>query len=204
MFFYAATQVIQRETPDEMVDTYRSMYMSSIIFRTPGPMPDLEKQVRRVLAQINPDLPVIDFFPFAQQVESNLDQQQMIAQLMTIFGVLALLIATVGLYGVTAYGVGRRTNEIGLRMALGADRRAVVSMVMRTVVLQSVAGLLLGVPLVLLSGRLLASKLFGVHTFDLAVFGMATLALAISALVAGFLPARRAAQIQPMQALRAE
>lgn len=204
MFFYPATQIIKREAADEMVSGYRSMYMSNLILRTAGPMPDLEKQVRRVLAQINPDLPVIDFFPFARQVESNLDQQQMIAQLMTIFGALALLLATVGLYGVTAYTIERRTNEIGVRMALGADRWAVLGMVMRTVALQSVAGLVLGFPLVFVAGRLLASKLFGVHTFNLAVFAMATLALVVSALVAGFLPARRAAQIEPMDALRAE
>ena len=204
MFFYAATQVIKDDTADVMANDYRSMYMSNIILQTPGAMPDLEKQVRRVLAQINPDLPVIDFFPFAQQVESNLDQQQMIADLMTIFGVLALLLATVGLYGVTAYGVERRTNEIGVRMALGADRGAVLRMVMRTVTLQFVAGLIVGFPLILLSGRLLASKLFGIQTFNLSVFAVATLALAFSALVAGFLPARRAALIEPMGALRAE
>jgi ABC-type antimicrobial peptide transport system permease subunit len=123
---------------------------------------------------------------------------------MTVFGLLALVLATVGLYGVTSYRVERRTNEIGIRMALGADRLRVVGMVMRAVALQSAAGLVIGIPLALGAGRVLASKFFGVHMFDLAVFVIATLALGFSAVIAGFLPARRAASIEPMQALRAE
>jgi len=204
MFFRAAPQEIKRENPDETLSSDRSMYMGNIILHTAGSVPDLERQVRRVMGSINPDLPVTAVFPFAQQVQRHLDQQQMIAQLMTIFGVLALILATVGLYGVTAYGVERRTNEIGVRMALGAGRSSVVRMVMRTVAVQSAIGLMIGLPLVFLAGRVLANKLYGVSTFDVGVLSIAVLGLVVSALVAGFIPARRAASVDPMQALRAD
>ena len=204
MFFRPATQETKSDRPDAMVTDSRSMYMSNIVLLTRGVIPDLESQVRKALGQINPDLPVIELFPFAQQVQSNLDQHQMIAQLMTIFGLLALMLATVGLYGVTAYGVERRTNEIGVRMALGADRLKVVRMVMGTVALECSAGLVLGFPLALAAGRVLASQLFDVTIFDSVVFAVAAIALVLSALVAGCLPARRAASIEPMQALRTE
>jgi predicted permease len=204
MFFLAAPQEIKYDDPEENLTERTSMYLGSIVLHTSGSIPDLEKQVRRVLGQINPDLPVTDFVPFAQQVQSHLDQQQMIAQLMTIFGLLALTLATVGLYGVTSYGIERRTSEIGIRMALGADRLTVVGMVMRAVALQSVAGLVIGIPLSFAAGHVLANQLNGVNTFDWAVFAIAMLGLALSALTAGFLPARRAASIEPMKALRTE
>jgi len=204
MFFVAAPQMIKRADPESALDEQRSMYLGNIVLRASSSIPDLEKQVRRVLGQINPDLPVTDIFPFSQQVQNHLDQQQMIAQLMAIFGMLALTLANVGLYGVTAYGVERRTNEIGVRMALGADRMQVVSMVMRTIALQCAAGLVIGFVLALAAGRVLASRLSGVEPFNLAVFTIAILGLTLSAIVAGFVPARRAASIDPMQALRAE
>jgi predicted permease len=204
MFFTAAPQEIKQEDAGGTLSEERSMYLGNIILRTAGAIPDLEKQVRRAMGNINPDLPVIAVVPFAQQVQRHLDQQQMIAQLMTIFGLLALILATVGLYGVTAYGVERRTGEIGIRVALGAGRLSVLRMVMRTAALQSAAGLAIGLPLVFAAGRVLASKLFGVSTFNLAVLSIAILGLILSALIAGFIPARRAASIDPMQALRAE
>jgi len=204
MFFVAAPQKIKRDDPGQDLTEQTSMYMGNIVLHTSGSIPDLEKQVRHALGQINPDLPVTDLFPFARQVQSHLDQQQMIAQLMTIFGLLALALATVGLYGVTSYGTERRTNEIGIRMALGADRLTVVGMVMRAVALQSAAGLVIGIPLTLAAGHVLANKLNGVNTFNWAVFAIATLGLVLSALTAGFLPARRAASVEPMQALRTE
>jgi predicted permease len=204
MFFYAASQEIKRNTPDETLGEESSMYLGSIILETSAPVPNLEKQVRAVMGQINPDLPLNDFLPFAQQVQGHLDQQQMIAQLMTIFGLLALMLAAVGLYGVTSYGVERRTNEIGVRIALGADRHSVMGMVLRAVALQVTAGFAIGVPLTLAVGHLLAGQFFGVHMFDLKVFAVGTFALVGSALIAGVIPARRAASIDPMQALRAE
>ena len=204
MFFLAAPQQIKRADPKSTLSEQRSMYLGNIILKVSGSIPELEKQVRRIIGQINPDLPVTDIVPFAQQVESHLDQQRMIAHLMTIFGLLALTLATVGLYGVTSYGIEQRKSEIGVRMALGADRSQVVGMVMRTVALQCVAGLAIGIPLTLGAGRVLAHRLVSVQASNWTVFAVATLGLALAALIAGFLPARRAASIEPMQALRAE
>lgn len=204
MFFVAAPQEIKFEDPEGVLMEQRSMYMGNIILRTSGLIPDLEKQVRRVLGSINPDLPAIEMFAFDRQVQSQLDQQRMIAELMTAFGLLALSLAAVGLYGVTAYRVTRRTNEIGIRVALGADRRKVVGMVMGNVSAQAMIGLAIGVPIALAAGRFLASKFPAVNAFDLAVFAIAIFSVGCSALIAGFLPARRAANVDPMQALRAE
>ncbi len=204
MYFVAAPQPIPTTSPEGELTETRSLYMQNIVVHTSIPVPDLEKQIRRVLGQINPDLPVMDFFPFSRLVENQLDQQQMIAQLMTVFGLLALILATVGLYGVTSFGVAKRTNEVGIRMALGANRSSVICMVMRAVAMQSLAGLLIGIPLTFAAGYILRNKLFGVRTFDLTVFAIAIFALVLSALIGGFFPARRAASIDPMQALRTE
>ncbi len=204
MFFVAAPQQIKRADPESALDEQRSMYLESIVLQTSAAIPNLENDVRRALAAINPDLPVTDIVPFAQQVQTHLDQRQMIAQLMTILGLLALVLATLGLYGVTSYGIERRTSEIGIRMALGADRLKVLRMVMRAVALQSAAGLVIGIPLTIAADHALASKLVGVKTSDWAVFSTAALGLLLSALIAGLLPARRAASIEPIHALRME
>jgi ABC-type antimicrobial peptide transport system permease subunit len=121
-----------------------------------------------------------------------------------LFGVLALVLAAIGLYGVMSYFVVRRTSEIGIRMALGATRSSVVAIVLRGVGVQVGLGLLLGIPAALLAGHLMASQLYGVGAYDPWAFVGATLVLALCATVAGLVPARRAASIDPMQALRTE
>jgi ABC-type antimicrobial peptide transport system permease subunit len=121
-----------------------------------------------------------------------------------LFGLLALVLASVGLYGVTAYSVGHRTGEIGVRMALGATRSSVVSMVLRGAFSQVILGLAIGVSVTLLSGRLLANRLYGIHPSNPFVLTAAIVILAGSAAVAGFIPAHRAASIDPMLALRSE
>ena len=117
---------------------------------------------------------------------------------------MALALAAVGLYGVTSYTVARRTSEIGIRMALGADRTAVVGMVMREAMLQAAIGLAIGIPAALLCVRFVKAQLYNVQVHDPTVIAVATLALAISALLAGLIPARRAASTDPMTALRTE
>jgi macrolide transport system ATP-binding/permease protein len=126
------------------------------------------------------------------------------ARLTLMFGILALALAAVGLYGVTSYTVARRTSEIGIRMALGADRGTVIGMVMREAMLQAGIGLAIGIPTALLCVRFVQAQLYNVEGHDLTVFTSAILALAISALIAGIIPARRAASTDPMTALRTE
>jgi putative ABC transport system permease protein len=128
----------------------------------------------------------------------------MIAKLTSFFGVLALILASIGLYGVTAYSVERRTNEIGIRMALGANRINVLGMVLRSAFLQVGIGLAIGIPATILGGRAMASQLFGVKAYDPTVMGLTILLLATAAFIAGFVPARRAAAMEPMRALRIE
>src|SRR5205807_1439911 len=114
----------------------RSDYLNAVEIEMSGEVPGLEMQIRRALSQINPDLAVIDFQSFGDQVQANFTQQTMIAKLTSFFGILALILASIGLYGVTAYSVERRTSEIGIRMALGADRSNVLKMVLQSAFLQ--------------------------------------------------------------------
>ncbi len=204
MYFVPATQIVPRTDPDERKSELRSLYLNDIELRTSGPAPNLEAQVRQALGRINPDLPVIRFAPLAEQVSDRLAQTEMIVRLMSLFGLVALLLAAVGVYGVAAYNVERRRNEIGIRMALGAGRSQVVQMVMRGAMVQAVIGLAIGIPLSLAAGRLMTSQLYGVRAFSPMALAVAALALAVCAAVAGWLPARRAAAVDPMDALRAE
>jgi ABC-type antimicrobial peptide transport system permease subunit len=147
---------------------------------------------------------VTDLRSLDAQVAGNFNQDRLIARLTSLFGALALIIASVGLYGVMSYFVVRRTGEIGIRMALGATRSSVVSMVLRGAFLQVVVGLALGIPAALFAGHLMASQLYGVGAYDPLALGGATLVLALCAVVAVLIPARRAASVEPMQALRTE
>jgi ABC-type antimicrobial peptide transport system permease subunit len=167
-------------------------------------VPGLEVQLRRVLSQINPDLAVVDFQSFATQVKANFTQQAMIAKLTSFFGVLALILASIGLYGVTSYSVERRTSEIGIRMALGADRINMLAMVLRSAFFQVGIGLAIGIPVTLISGRLMASLLFGVKPYDPIILSITIIVLGAAAFVAAVIPARRAANTEPMLALRTE
>jgi ABC-type antimicrobial peptide transport system permease subunit len=133
-----------------------------------------------------------------------MNQERLLARLTTLFGILALTLASIGLYGVTAYAVERRTGEIGIRVAVGANRANVLSMVLRGALRQVAIGLALGIPLALLSGGLISSQLFEVKGHDPVALVLAAIMLAACALVAGLIPARRAASIDPMQALRTE
>jgi ABC-type antimicrobial peptide transport system permease subunit len=160
--------------------------------------------VRRALQQINPDITIRRLTTYDDQVSSYFTQQRLVVRLTTIFGALALLLASVGLYGVTAYGVARRIPEIGLRMALGADRASVMRLVLRGAVVQTAIGLLLGVPAALLAGHYLQSQLYEVKGYNVSTLVVACAVLALSAVVASALPARRASNVEPMQALRTD
>jgi len=182
----------------------RSLYAGAIMLQTKGKMEGLESQSRKILASIDSNLPVMNFTSFDAQIAGQFGQERLIARLTLIFGLLALALASVGLYGVTAYTVARRTSEIGIRMALGAGRGSVVGMVLREAMLQAGLGLAIGIPVALLCVRFVKTQLYGVEGRDMSVLALATLALAVSALVAGLIPARRAASTDPMNALRTE
>jgi predicted permease len=182
----------------------RSMFIDSVILRFNGPQQGVEQNVRRTLSSIDPNLTIVDFRPYDAQVANNFNQDRLIARLTTLFGALALILACVGLYGVTSYFVAQRSGEIGIRMALGATRPSVVTMVLRGVLVQIALGLALGIPSALLAGNLMASQLYGIGAYDPLALSAAIAMLALCATFAGFIPARRAASIEPMQALRTE
>lgn len=137
-------------------------------------------------------------------MDRNFDQERLVARLTSVYGILALVLASVGLYGVASYATARRTNEIGIRMALGADRGSVMAMMMRSALLPIALGLGFGLLLTLAVTRILSNQLYGVKTYDPLILMDATLILSCCAVIAGFLPARRAASIDPMQAMRTE
>ncbi len=164
----------------------------------------LEPLIARALAETDPNLTITSVRTLRQQVELSFDQQRAVASLAALFGVVALLLAAVGLYGVTAYSVAQRTNEIGIRMALGADRGRVVRLVLRSAFSRVAVGLLLGLPLAVGAGRLISAQLYGVPFWDPLALAAASGSLAVCAIVAAVIPARRAASISPMNALRTE
>jgi predicted permease len=179
-------------------------YATNIVVRYQGDPADAAAQVRRALQQINPDITIEKLTTYDDQVSNYFTRQRLIVRLTTIFGALALLLASIGLYGVTAYGVARRIPEIGLRMALGADRANVVRLVLRGAATQTAAGLLLGVPAALVAGHYLESQLYEVKGTNVSTLLIACAVLALSALIASALPARRASSVEPMQALRTD
>ncbi len=182
----------------------RSLFIHTMILNFGSAQQNVEALVRRTLAGIDPNLTVVNLQPFKAQVAGNFDQDRLIARLTSLFGMLALALASVGLYGVMSYFVARRTSEIGVRMALGATRSSVLAMVLRGALWQILIGLGLGIPAALFAGHLMASLLFGVGGYDPLALAGATLVLGLCATMAGFIPARRAASIEPMQALRTE
>ncbi|HEY6372592.1 MAG TPA: ABC transporter permease [Candidatus Sulfotelmatobacter sp.] len=182
----------------------RSLFPNSITLRFAGDAASLEPIVRRTLTNINPNFTVLDFNSLDYQVAGNFNGERLISRLTALFGLLALVLASVGLYGITAYSVARRTSEIGLRMALGANRGDVVALVLRAASWQVGLGLAIGIPVSLLGGHLIASQLYGVSTYDPFTLIAAVIVLGAFAAVAGFIPAKRAASIEPMNALRTE
>jgi macrolide transport system ATP-binding/permease protein len=181
-----------------------SMFVGSIIVQFDRPQRDAEDMVRRALADIDPSLTIFYFAPYDAQVAGNFNQDRLIARLTSLFGVLALTLASVGLYGVVSFLVVRRTSEIGIRMAMGASRSSVISMVLRGALAQILIGIALGVPAGLYAAHLFASLLYRVSADDPLAYLSAIMALGICAAVAAFIPARRGASIDPMEALREE
>ena len=198
------TPMLQQSRTSPPKDLDASLYASALVLQMKGMTPGLEAQIRKTLASIDPNLTVDHYQTFAQQIHGNFNGERMITRLTLLFGLLALVLASVGLYGVTSYMVVRRTQEIGIRMALGAARGGVIGMVMRGAMLQAGVGLAIGIPTALICARFVKSQLYNVSGQDGWVMAGAVVALALSACVAGLIPARRAASTDPMKALRVE
>jgi predicted permease len=164
----------------------------------------LEPQLTREFSQVDPNLTITSVRTLREQVELSFDQQRAVASLAGLFGIVALLLAAVGLYGVTAYTVARQTNEIGIRMALGADRVNVMQLVLRGAFARVLFGLLLGIPMAIGAAHLISAQLYGIRIYDPPALGLAAGSLAVCAFIAAMIPATRAASISPMSALRTE
>jgi ABC-type antimicrobial peptide transport system permease subunit len=157
-----------------------------------------------MINQIDDKLPIFGVTTMDEQLHDKLDQERLIAQLVSFFGALALILACIGLYGVMAHGVARRTNEIGIRMALGASNGNIAWMILRETLYLVLAGLVIGVPAALLGGYFVSTQLFGLSPRDPLTLAVAAIVLTLVALLAGYLPARRASRVNPLNALRYE
>jgi macrolide transport system ATP-binding/permease protein len=197
--------ILQRPASSkDPIEDDTSLYAGALVLQTQAPIANMEQLTRQTLAEINPNLAVVKFQTFDQQIAEQFNDDRLVARLTALFGGLALLLATIGLYGLTSYTVARRTSEIGIRMALGANPAGVTAMVLRGALLQTLVGLLIGVPAVLLCVRFVESQLYEIKGMDYTVLLIAVLTLAAASALAGFFPARRAALTDPAHTLRTE
>jgi predicted permease len=204
MFYLPLTQKADYKHPLLKKIDLRSHFISGIMLVTHASPGELEPVLTRTLSEVDPNLTITSVRTLQQQVELRFNQERSVASLAGLFGIVALLLAAIGLYGVTAYAVAQRTQEIGIRMALGADRAKVVRLVLGGASTRVLAGLVLGLPLAIGAGRLISSQLYNVSSWDPLALILAATALAISAFFAAVIPARRAASISPITALRTE
>ena len=204
MFYAPLSQYVNYDIPIMKQVDLRSHFVSGIVIQTRTPAGQLEPMLRKALAEVDSNLTITRIRSMQEQVSVTFDQERAVATLASLFGIVALLLAAIGLYGVTAYTVAQRTNEIGVRMALGADRGRIIGFVLRGAFRHVAVGLLIGLPLAIGVGRLLAAQLYGVKAWDALALASAALSLGGCALIASMVPALRAAAIQPMNVLRAD
>jgi putative ABC transport system permease protein len=204
MFWLPEAQTTQYDDQAFQAGEIWSHYLYNIVMWAPGDPPGLANNVRKALASVDPNLPLQDVTPYTKVVSNDFQQQNMIATLTTLFGIVGLALAAIGLYGVMAYSVEQRTSEIGLRMALGADRWQVLRMILRGAFSQIGIGLAIGIPAAIGAGKLMTDQLFNVKPWDPVMLTLATVILILAALLASWIPARRAAGVEPMVALRNE
>jgi predicted permease len=204
MFYVPLAQTVNY--PDDLMKRLemRSHFIGGIMLVTNMSPGALEPLITRMLAELDPNLTINSIRTMRQQVELSFDQERAVASLAGLFGIVALVLAAVGLYGVTAYTVAQRTNEIGIRMALGADRPRVIQLVLSGAFKRVLVGLILGLPLAIGAGRLISAQLYGVSSWDPLALSVAAGALAVCSFFAAIIPANRAASISPMNALRIE
>src|SRR5262245_14738271 len=204
MFYVPLAQTVDYKQPLMARIEKASHVMGGITLVTNTPPGGLEPMLIKAMSEVDANLTVNSVRTMRQQVDLSFDQERAVASLASLFGLVALLLAAVGLYGVTAYSVAQRTNEIGIRMALGASRTKVYDLVLRGAFRRVAVGLLLGLPLAVGAGRLISAKLYGVSFWDPLALIVAAGSLAVCAFFAALIPAARAASIAPMSALRTE
>lgn len=204
MMFIPSFQTVEYADASARNVQARSMLPHVIVVETSPAAPAIETALRRAIAGVDRDLSIVRMLPLPAQVSANFRLQRLMARLTSVYGLLALVLASLGLYGLTAYGVAQRTREIGVRIALGADRGRVVRACIRGPLVQTLLGVAVGVVAAVLAGRALRTQLYGVEGLDAKVLGLATLVLVVSAVAATALPARRAASVNPATALRGE
>ncbi len=187
MYFLPLTQRPANPAPDDTIEKDLGMYAGAIVVQTSQPTPGMEKLAGDILASINPNLTIVKFQTFRQQIDDRFTEERLIARLTALFGLLALLLAAIGLYGVTAYTVVRRTPEIGIRMALGAARGRVIAMVMRGAMLQALIGLAIGIPVAVFCVRYVKSQLYEITSVNFTVMAGAIAVLAGAAAIAGII-----------------
>jgi len=204
MFYVPLAQNVDYRNPMMQRLELGSHFISGIMLVTEAAPGAVEPLLARTLADADPDLTLTSIRTMQQQVDLSFDQERAVASLAGLFGIVALALAAVGLYGMTAYTVAQRTNEIGIRMALGADRGKVVDLVLRSAFRRVAAGLVLGLPLAVAAGRLIAAQLYGVSFWDPLALTIAAGSLAACAFIAAIIPATRASSISPVNALRSE
>jgi predicted permease len=179
-------------------------YLSNFEVGFSGDSRGVVTEIRRAIKEVNSRLPIVDVVTMSEHVGRSLVQQKLIAKLSSFFGLLALVLASIGLFGIMSYAVARRTNEIGIRMALGADGGDVLWLVMREGLIPVLIGVAIGVPAALAGVRLISSLLFGLTGTDPLTIVLSTVLLLGVAALAGYIPARKASRIDPMAALRCD
>jgi len=204
MYYLSETQSVKYDDPADTSGDAGSHFLGNIVIWAPGDPPGMEDRVRKALASVDPNLVLYSVDSYSKVLSGDFQQENMIATLTSLFGVLGLMLAAIGLYGVMAYMVQQRTSEIGVRMALGADGMRITKMVLGNAFSQVGVGLAIGIPATLAAGRLMTNQLYGVKSWDPAMIALATLMLGLAALLASVIPARRAAGVEPMVALRNE
>jgi hypothetical protein len=204
MFFVPLAQSVDYQTDYGRMVERRSHFIQDILLLSGSPPGDLEPRLRRTLAEADPSLTITSVRTMQQQIDLSFDRERAVASLAELFGMVALVLAGIGVYGVTAYRVARQANEIGIRMALGADRATVIRMVLRRVCRHMAAGLAVGLPLAIGAGKFMAAQLYGVSFWDPFALMVAAGLLAGCTFLAAIVPAGCAATISPMSALRTE
>ena len=204
MFYVPLAQTVNYASDVMKRVELQSHFIGGLMLVTNASPGALEPVLTKTLSEIDPNLTITSVRTMQQQVDLTFNQERALASLAGLFGIIALLLAAIGLYGVTAYTVAQRTNEIGIRMALGADRGNVIGLILRGAFTRVAIGLFAGLPLAVGAGRLIAAQLYGVSFWDPLALGVASGSLAVCALVAALVPAGRAASIAPMRALRTD